>query len=268
MSPSGIYLCAEVGVSYDTKPRLFKLIKDCLDNGAHAIKLQLFNEDVLKDYPPELHQRLSPMILGLSDLCEISSYVHANGGELVVTPFYIGAMDMLKKVRPFPVDGYKIRAKDFTNQALAQDIVSKAGEMPVYLSIPHDRNTETPPTSDDVWRLSWSIGVHTVYCRPEYPPKKEEMNLWKSLQYNGISLHSNEWEVHAIACAMHLGHEERRPREHAKRFYCEVHVMPKEQICVVGDKEYAHPLDREVSIFPSELERLRHAIDLMEETIG
>ena len=43
MKELGIYLCAEVGVAWDSKTRLKRLIKDCLDAGADAVKLQLFN---------------------------------------------------------------------------------------------------------------------------------------------------------------------------------------------------------------------------------
>jgi sialic acid synthase SpsE len=271
MNDNGIYLCAEVGVSWDSKPRLFKLIQDCLDAGAHAIKVQLYDEETIKDYPEALKERLRPMMIDLSLLNEISNFVHANGGELVVTPMYKGAMDMAKKVKPFPVDGFKIRAKDFTNPVVFRDIVGKADAKPIYISVPHDKDTEIPPTSDEVWKMMWGTGVHTVYCRPEYPPKNEEMNLWKSLTYNGISLHSPDWTVHAIACAMHLGYEERRPREHRKRFYCEVHVRPDlYEEYDRGDEIYHRelPLDYAVSVWPSDLHQLRRAIDLMEETIG
>lgn len=268
MKEHGIYLCAEVGVSWETRPRLMKLIKDCLVAGAHAIKVQLYNEETIADYPEELKERLRPMILEIPQLCEISTFIHANGGELVITPMFKGAMDMALKTKPFPVDGFKIRAKDFNNTALFKEIMGKAGDKPIYVSVPHDKGTEIPPTSEEVWQLMWGTGVHTVYCRPEYPPKLEELNLWKSLTYDGISLHRPEWEVHALACAMHLGYLERRPREHKRRFYVEVHVMPTEQIAYLEGKEHMAPLDREVSLTPADLAKLKHAIDLMEATVG
>jgi hypothetical protein len=207
---------------------------------------------------------------------------------------YAGAMDKLAKVQPFPVDGYKLRAKDFTNPSLVHEVIGKAGNKPVYVSVPHDEWGQIMPTREEVWKDMWTSGVYTVYCRPEYPPKNENLNLHKSLTFNGVSLHSNDWLVHALACAMHVGYEETRPKEHNKRFYVEVHVMPtpgidlpplqigregeitfeggnvsytvpEEELTVMN---YGKTLDQEVSIFPRELSLLRNAINVMEETIG
>lgn len=264
----GIYLVAECGCSWDTKPRLKRLIKDCLDAGADAVKLQLFNAKTIADYPPSLRERLTPMILEIPDLCELSTFVHANGGELVVTPMYVGAMDKLLKVKPFPVDGFKVRGKDFTNLPLLKEIVSRAGDRPVYISIPHDAEGNVPAVEDGTWQTTYSTNCYSVFCRPEYPPKLNTLGVWKSLTMNGVSLHSPDWTVHAAACAMHIGYEERRPREHIKRFYCEVHVMPKEPVCVVGETTYTSPLDKEVSLSVDDLAKLSKTIKSMEEAIG
>ena len=268
MKDRGIYLCAEVGVSWDSKTRLKRLIKDCLEAGADAVKLQLFNEETIKDYPPELKRRLWGMMLQLGDLNEISVFTHANGGELIVTPMYLGAMDLLAKMKPFPCDGFKVRAKDFTNVPLLKEVVTKAAEMPVYVSVPHDANGDIPATPPDVWSTLFSTNVYQVYCRPEYPPKVREMNLWKSLGSNGVSLHSPDWTMHAIACAFHIGREEARPHEHIKRFYCETHVIPREWTSVVGETTYLSPLDNEVALSPDDLAKLKQAIKTMEEAIG
>jgi sialic acid synthase SpsE len=208
-------------------------------------------------------------MLQLGDLNEISVFTHANGGELIVTPMYLGAMDLLTKMRPFPCDGFKVRASDFTNLSLLKEIVDKSGDKPVYISVPHDAKGEVPAVVDGTWQTVFSSNVYTVFCRPEYPPKVSEMNLWKSLQTaNGISLHSPDWTLHAIACAFHIGREEARPHEHIKRFYCEVHVIPREWTSVVGETTYLSPLDHEVSISPDDLAKLKKAIKDMEEAIG
>lgn len=282
MKDIGIYLCAEVGVSWDTKPRLKRLIKDCLEAGADAVKLQMFNEETIKDYPPALRERLTPMILTSADLNELSVFVHANGGELVVTPMYLGAMDILKKLKPFPVDGFKVRATDFTNLPLLKEVIGKAGDVPVYVSVPYDEFGNTRNVQDGTYQTLWSSNVYSVFCRPEYPPKLGTMGLYHSLNFNGVSLHSKDWTVHAIACAFHIGHEEIRPHEHIKRYYCEVHVMPEPgrsvevnvdkdeagRIYTIPGDEYEHPLDEAVSLRAEDLAKLAKAIKTMETVIG
>jgi sialic acid synthase SpsE len=264
----GIYLVAECGVAWDSKSRLKRLIKDVLEAGADAVKLQLFSAETIKDYPVGLRERLTSMMLQLGDLNEISVFTHANGGELIVTPMYLGAMDLLAKMRPFPCDGFKVRAKDFTNLPVLKEVITKAGGMPVYVSVPHDAEGNIPATVPEVWPTVFSTNVYQVYCRPEYPPKLNTLNLYKSLGSDGISLHSNDWTVHAIACAFHIGREEARPHEHIKRFYCEVHVQPSELISVVGETTYDRPLDAEVSLTPAQLAELSRAIKTMEVAIG
>jgi len=281
MKDVGIYLCAEVGISWDTKPRLKRLIKDCLQAGADAIKLQLFDAGTIKDYPDELRERLTHMILSLADLNEISVFVHANGGELIVTPMFHGAMDVLAKMRPFPCDGFKVRAKDFTNLALLKEIITKAGDKPVYVSVPHDAEGDVPAVVDGTYQTVFSTNVSRIYCRPEYPPKVNKLNLYKALvsNFNGISLHSNDWTVHAAACAFHIGHEEQRPHEYIRRFYCEVHAMPEpgvpldlsadtENVVPEDTLRFQHPLDEAVSLTPADLAKLKKAIDMMESAIG
>jgi sialic acid synthase SpsE len=265
-----------------------RLIKDCLVAGADAVKLQLFNEDTIKDYEPKLRERLTPMILTLADLNTISVFVHANGGELIVTPMYPGAMDILAKMKPFPCDGFKVRGKDFTNLPLLKEIVSKAGDKPVYVSVPHDAEGNVPSVADGTYQTICSSNCSIIYCRPEYPPKLNTLNLYKSLMSNfsGISIHSNDWTVHAAACAFHIGHEEQRPHEHIRRYYCEVHVMPvpgvpfeisyglgsgeEASITAIpeGYMKFNNPLDEAVSLVPEDLEKLAKAIKMMETAIG
>jgi len=278
MSKDGMYLCAELGVNWDGKKELLnRMVGDCIDAGVDAIKLQMFDTDSVRDYPLELRQRLMPMILDEIDIIDIAERVHESKIDLIVTPFYLGAF---KTLRELPIDGIKIRAKDWWKFEFHN--ATRDWDIPVYTSVPYTMGEidwsgvpEEIRKDKGVSMLSRTRGKkrYRVYCIPKYPPATDELNLYMVTNFDGISLHSPDWCDHFAAACINI--KKQYDNGEKRRFYIEVHYMP-----TVYTGEDIHPLwargilgresfiDGAVSLSQRDLESLVKACADLEEAIG
>lgn len=252
MSRDAMYVCAEIGVNWDGDfKQLEDEILDLRRAGVDAVKIQMFDEMNIKDYEPTLRGQLSKMILNTNDILDIAEWVHEGKMELVVTPMYPDAFEIL---RGLPIDGIKIRAKDWDNKEFYD--ASRRLDLPVYTSVP-----QPLPKLDDPTTFMRTRGKdrYRVYCIPKYPPAKSDLNLYAVIDYDGVSLHSSDWYDHFAAACINIQYQYYNNLK--RRFYIEVHYLndnlPREQ----------QP-DANVSVDWHGMTKLVRACADLEETIG
>ena len=113
-------------VGNNPKQRAFDLSELALDCGANVVKFQLFDR-LYRDNKKQ--QSLNPYKLPIDWLSELKEHIESNGGEFLVTPFYIEAVDILEDIG---VQRYKVASPDIIYYPLLERI-SATGK-PVILS--------------------------------------------------------------------------------------------------------------------------------------
>lgn len=271
MSRDGVYVCADIGCHWlgDWK-RMEWMIERCAYAGVDAVKLQMFDAELLEgQYSQEMQEKLCCMTLTAFDVSNAVRCAHRHGIELVVTPMSKGLADTLKDV---PVDGLKVRAKDYLNAPLVRAVRSFG--KPYYISFPVKDGIASVPMDEkgqpvneedaevlrEHWFNTYPPRGHRVYCIPKYPPELSEIQL-KTLshQYHGFSNHYPHISVPLMAAALGIQNQMNVCR--LNRFYLEVHARPD-----VGEKEQY--LDWNVSLSFHQIRCLCKSVAIMEEAIG
>ena len=260
MSKDGVYVCAEIGVNWmGDKERLWNMIRACGEAEADAVKLQMFNEEVISSYPDELIEKLEPMILDSGDVLRASELAHNLDMELVVTPMYYEAVEYLQEMGD-AIDGVKIRAKDWTNMRLR----AKASELdlPTYVSVPHEegqvfnKDHISAGLFRQVYASTRGPKTYRIYCIPKYPPVIADYYLNNVVHHDGVSLHSSHWDIHYAAAVLAVNAQYYHGTK--RRFYVEPHVTIYSDRCI----DYA------VSIHMKDLRSLCKAVWRLEGAIG
>jgi len=270
MSKDGIYVCAELGVNWLGNYELLKeMISDAAMAGADAVKLQYFDSESLErgNYANDLKYKLTGMILDPFKVSELAGIAHSLDMDLVVTPFseYLARelTDMMKADTRRSIDGFKVRAKDYLNAPLVEEV--KKAKVPVYISFPVE-NGEVKASHESLsetlrkhWFNSRPPLGYRVFCVPKYPPKPEDMMLnFIDQNWHGFSNHLPDVSVPLTAAA--FGIRSMKIAGRKNRFYLEVHLMPD----IIAHREC---LDYPVSFSFEELETICRGVEVLEEAV-
>ena len=278
MSRDGMYVCAELGVSWMGLPKvLMKTVKTLVSSGVDAIKVQFFDSKVLENYPAKLRTLLEPMILDLDDVHDISKICRKGNSskhvtDLVVTPFSQACLDRLIELPAEDIWAYKIRSPDWKNEALIKK--AKDTGKHVYVSVPYVNGVihSTPSMgsmkdNDAFFGTRSNEKMHRIYCVPKYPPETKDLHLHNFVGNNifdGCSIHSNALEDHYACACFNIAAQYVTGRK--RQFYIEVHTLP------CARDMYGLPkveiLDKEVALPCMDVMRLQKLCNRLEESIG
>lgn len=261
MSKDGMYLCAEIGVNWCGELKILRrFAKELAEANVDAVKLQLFDADVIREYPKALKKQLTPMILDPADIVEVSNILKKSSSkpDLIVTPMNQNCLTMLEGLKDH-IDGIKIRAKDWEARALV-DQARRMGK-PMYVSVPTKAGDACiPPKFIDHYASLRGTNVYRVYCVPKYPPEPTDLHLNRVVEHDGVSLHSpNAWTHYAAASIAIM---DQYVKNRKRRFYIEVHAYP---ICDVNVGDLP---DFNVSVSVIGIGQLAEALNELEEAIG
>ena len=123
------YVIAELGVNHDgSVDRALKLVRAAKEAGADAVKLQLFDPDLLLSAEAELakyqeasaddpHAMLRALQLDVDEMLKVKKLAHKLGLGFIVTPFSIESVDDMRRL---DVDAVKIASPDCVNRPLIE----------------------------------------------------------------------------------------------------------------------------------------------------
>lgn len=168
-------LIAELGVNWDSIETAKKMIAAVSKAGANFVKFQLYNEQIIKDLPPDLHTRLASIQLTESHVKELKKEATKYNLSFLLTPMYDKAIPIAGK---YCDDFIKIRFPDHENMNRINQAL-KTGKK-VFVSVP---NIPLEPF------LMYHLGIRWLFCLPSYPPKVEEFNLDVASACHGFSSH-------------------------------------------------------------------------------
>ncbi len=128
-----VYVIAELGVNHDgSVERALELTYAAHKAGASAVKLQLFDPDLLFSAEAELagyqqgaaddpHAMLRALRLGVGEMQRVKALAHELGMGFVVTPF---SLENIGALRELDVDAVKIASPDCVNAPLLDAVVT------------------------------------------------------------------------------------------------------------------------------------------------
>ncbi len=123
------YVIAELGVNHDgSVERALELTRIAKQSGADAVKLQLFDPDLLLSAEAELakyqedaaddpHAMLRALQLDVDEMLQVKAEAHALGLGFIVTPFSMESVDDMRRLDP---DAVKIASPDCVNTPLVE----------------------------------------------------------------------------------------------------------------------------------------------------
>lgn len=262
VSKDGAYVCAEIGVNWNDIEGLFGMCSNASSAGADAVKLQLFDEETLKDYPEPTKSACLARMLEPRAIKAISEMLHDNKTDLVITPMSKATAEWVRdNIRLF--DGIKIRATDYMNQ----DIIGAFDgvHLPIYTSIPMfgEFGESEFGYNKEAYLKSRGGNRYRIMCLNRYPPRPADMNLAEVINFDGVSLHSPVWTDYLVAASVNLQRQVFAGTK--RRFYIEAHVVP---IGAEAEEVRMTYLDGGVSIPIRDLVKLVKAVGRLEDVIG
>jgi sialic acid synthase SpsE/CMP-N-acetylneuraminic acid synthetase len=170
------YIIAELGVNHDgLLPRALELVRAAKDGGADAVKLQLFDPDLLLSAEAELaayqqtsatdpHAMLRSLQLSVEQMLTVKALAHELGMGFIVTPF---SVENYPAMQQLDVDAVKIASPDCVNTPLIETM-QKLGK-PLIISTGASDMAELVAMAP-VWRRS---PCALMACISAYPVPSE-----------------------------------------------------------------------------------------------
>jgi sialic acid synthase SpsE len=211
-----VFIIAECCVNFRSMSEADLMIKAAAEAGADACKFQAFKKHDIDGHPRA--DELKRIVLSQDDIAYLHYRCKQHGVELMVTPMYVDAIDMLDQY----VKRWKVRCFDRYNGPLWTKLFDTGKEV-IFSS-------QTLPENKYYWRK-------VLYCDPNYPPKWWPKCLSFS-GFDGYSCHIPEVE-HAVFVTKAFDLK-----------YLEMHVR-LDHYC-----QGYEPIDQKVSINMTELRRL------------
>ena len=180
-----VLVIAEIGVNWDGDFLLLeKMVKKSKESGFDAIKLQSFNEDIIKNNP--IKERLFKSSVSASNIKKISDIMKKVGIEWFCTPMFDDAVQLLD---PY-VNRFKIRELDARNlenndSLKILDLVLKTNKEIIVSS-------QTLPKKSKYYKNN---KIKWLYCIPKYPCQLAEYDFIKMEEFHGLSNHCLEREA-------------------------------------------------------------------------
>jgi len=192
---NSVYIIAESGCNHDGKlEQAFKIVKSAYENGADAIKFQLFKAEklVTKNTPqwwlPEdkvkgtrqIDLYLNQDMFGFDEFKKISDYCKSLGITFLATPFDDQSADLLDKLN---VPAFKIASTDLTNLPFLEYVAKK--NKPMLISVGMG-SLEEIKEAVNVVEETGNKQIALLHCIVEYPTPISDANLnfIKTLQKN------------------------------------------------------------------------------------
>lgn len=159
-----------VGTDKESRARASKLITAALNSGATTVKFQLFRADKLYR-EDKLQKQIMRYELPLEWLPELKQETEEQGGQFLVTPFYLDAVDELMRIG---VNRFKIASWDMTYDPLLR-LIAQTGK-PVIMST-GAATMEEVDHAIGVVRPDNLDGLTIMHCTGGYPTILEEIVL-------------------------------------------------------------------------------------------
>jgi len=174
-----VFVIAEIGVNWDGDFVLLKqMITHAKNSGCDAVKLQAYNEEIIKNHPE--FSRLMKCTVTQSNIKKIDQLAKSVNIEWFCTPMYSESVDFLN---PF-VNRYKVRQFDGklllenNTSPLVEKILSTGKE--VLISCEH---------SPKSLHLYDHPNIKWLYCVSKYPCTLEELDFTYLNDFDGFSNH-------------------------------------------------------------------------------
>lgn len=219
-----VFITAEIGVNWDGDFHLIeKMMKDAKNAGCNAVKLQAFDEKIVRDNPEK--DRLLETSVSAQNVNEIQLISKKVGIEWYCTPMYSEAISFLDEY----VKRYKIRFVDSLDLHEKQysSLISKVLETNKEIII----STQKNPKNLELYN---NKNIKWLYVVPKYPCTLDEIDFSNLKDFRGYSNHCRDF-IAPLTAAI-LGAE-----------MIEIHVT--------SDKKKNY-FDNPVSFDPSETEYL------------
>ena len=219
-----VFITAEIGVNWNGDFHLIeKMMKDAKNAGCNAVKLQAFDEKIVRDNPEK--DRLLETSVSAQNVNEIQLISKKVGIEWYCTPMYSEAISFLDEY----VKRYKIRFVDSLDLHEKQhsSLISKVLETNKEIII----STQKNPKNLELYN---NKNIKWLYVVPKYPCTLDEIDFSNLKDFQGYSNHCRDF-IAPLTAAI-LGAE-----------MIEIHVT--------SDKKKNY-FDNPVSFDPSETEYL------------
>jgi|TARA_B110000495_G_scaffold201769_1_gene220020 N,N'-diacetyllegionaminate synthase len=173
-----VSIIAEVGVNWNGNFTLLEeMMQHAYDYGFDSVKLQAFNEDIVKDHPHK--KRLLDCSVSPENIQKIDSIANNIGVDWFATPMYDDAVLLLE---PY-VKKFKIRVSD--GRTLFADKTSSLIEKILETKKETFVSIEKPPPLSFVNNNQ----IRWLYCVSKYPCSLTDLDFTNLKLYDGFSNH-------------------------------------------------------------------------------
>ena len=171
-----IYFSAEIGSNHNqNKSRMYKLIDKAKEIGANSVKLQLFKAKKLwhpswKEQFEVAKKRELPAVW----IPEITDYCKKMDIQLGITPFDLGAVDVIKDF----VDFIKISSYDILRMDLIEKCFNTGKRLVISTGEANISEIENVILKlREIGKYSKFLSIPFLHCYSSYPVKKENCDM-------------------------------------------------------------------------------------------
>lgn len=187
-----VFVIAEIGVNWDGN---FDLLKSMMINAkeckCNAVKLQAFNENIVKDHPEK--SRLMSCSVSKDNIETIDKLAKSVGIEWFCTPMYPEAVAILD---PY-VSRFKIR--EFDGRPLLEGKTTELLELVLKTDKEIIVSSQRSPRGTKYYnhnQIKW------LYVVPKYPCSLSDLDFRNMKEFNGFSNHCPEIIAPIVATIM------------------------------------------------------------------
>jgi sialic acid synthase SpsE len=180
-----VFSIAEIGSNWEGNLTTGKkIIKECKNAGADAVKFQMWRaEDLYKSHP--LFKKIKKTELSFENAEKLKNFADSIGIEFFCSVFYPEAVDFLNNIG---VKKFKIASRTcILKDPLSRETLDSVNQTkkPVIVSMGMGGNRKFIEKSLSKNNLKF------CYCISEYPLKIEKMNWKNAITYDGLSDHTD-----------------------------------------------------------------------------
>ena len=167
-----VLIIGEIGSNHDGNfQKLKNLVLNAKKAGCDAVKFQLFKSDMLISKKHPAQTILKKNELKITWLKKIKKLCVKNNILFICSPFYLEAVDELKKIG---CDGLKVASPEIKNIPLLKKI--KKSNLPVIIST-GDSNYQIIKRALTVFKGCKNENIAILHCISQYPAKERDINL-------------------------------------------------------------------------------------------
>ena len=179
------FIVAEIASNWEGSiPKAKKLIVECKNAGADAVKFQMWRASDLYNNTHPNWKEIKKSEITFDKINELKNFADKHKIELFCSAFYPEAVDHLKKigVKKFKVASRTWLLKDpFSNETLMSKAKTKK---PIIISMGMGGN------KSQIKKIFNNNKITFCYCVSKYPTKFSEIDWKKAIQYDGFSDHT------------------------------------------------------------------------------